>query len=350
MMPIALPPPAVSRWLLWLFALVGAMVVIGGITRLTGSGLSITEWQPIMGALPPMDDAGWRHAFELYQATPQFQKVNTWMTLSDFQGIFFWEYFHRLLGRLIGVVFFGPWMWFTFKKQLPGRWARRALVAFLLGGTQGALGWFMVASGLVDVPQVSHFRLAAHLSLALFVGQYLLWLWLDLRQERRGVPMVALPVSRRAVAGFLVLLSLQIVYGALMAGSRAGYLFQTFPDMNGAYYVGGDVLNDPGAIHFVHRTLAWVVAAFGLALAWRLRGVSIDTPPGWRPTDRPEAPPARSPIGKWLGIVLVGQVALGAATVMTGVNVPIAVAHQAGALALLSVTVACLHRTRPPQR
>jgi cytochrome c oxidase assembly protein subunit 15 len=328
MRPEPVPPPAVSHWLLVVYGLVAVMVCVGGITRLTGSGLSITEWKPIMGALPPMNEADWQHAFDLYRATPQFEKMNHWMSLGDFKGIFFWEWFHRLLGRGIGVVFFVPWLYFTLKGHLRGRWGKATAVAFVLGGLQGALGWFMVASGLVDQPQVSHFRLAAHLTLAFVVGQYVLWLWLDLRRARAGGgpgPVgVGVGVGRGALWAFIGLLLLQIVYGAFMAGSRAGYLFQSFPDMNGAYWLSSpDYLNDPAGIHFVHRSLGWVVGVAGLALAWRLRGTG----------------PGRA----IAGLTLL-QFGLGVATVMTGVELSIAVAHQLGAWALLSAGIVAAHR------
>lgn len=324
----AAPPVAVTVWLIAVYALVALMVVVGGVTRLTGSGLSITEWRPIMGAVPPLNEADWQHAFDLYKATPQFEKMNHWMSLSDFKGIFFWEWFHRLLGRLIGVVFFVPWLVFTLRGRLRGRFARATAVAFVLGGLQGALGWFMVASGLVDLPQVSHFRLAAHLTLAFLVGHYVLWLVLDLHRARRSGASPPPVGDVRAIGAFLALLLLQIVYGAFMAGSRAGYLFQTFPDMNGRYWLGGglgDLLNDPAAIHSVHRALGWLVALAGLGLAVSLR---------------------RTVQGRALGAVVLLQFGLGAATVMSGVTLSIAVAHQLGAWALLSVGVLCLDRAR----
>jgi cytochrome c oxidase assembly protein subunit 15 len=322
------PPRAVAHWLLALYALVGLMVAVGGITRLTGSGLSITEWKPVVGALPPLNESDWQRAFELYQASPQFRQVNHWMSLSDFKGIYFWEWFHRLLGRFIGVAFFVPWLVFLVRGRLQGAWARRTAVAFVLGGLQGALGWFMVASGLVDVPQVSHYRLAAHLSLAFFVGMYLLWLWLDLRRAAEPAAPEPAPVAPPPAVffAFLALLAVQIVYGAFMAGSRAGYLFQTFPDMNGLWLVtGSSYLDDPVGIHFVHRALGWVVGIAGLALAWRLR-------------------PWAS--GRWLGALVLVQFGLGVATVMTSVQITLAVTHQLGAWALLSASVIAWHRAR----
>ena len=217
-------------WLMVVYAMVATMVLIGGITRLTGSGLSMVTWEPVMGLLPPTSDEAWRALFAQYQASPQFQQINHWMTLPDFKQIFFWEYVHRVFGRLIGLVFFFPWLVFTLRGMLRGRLALRAFVAFVLGGLQGLLGWYMVKSGLVDIPAVSHYRLAAHLSLAFFIGGYVLWLLLDLRDRQPRRPNTSLASMGR---WFLGLTCLQIVFGAFMAGTRAGYLYQTFPDMNG---------------------------------------------------------------------------------------------------------------------
>ncbi|MBW2223699.1 MAG: COX15/CtaA family protein [Deltaproteobacteria bacterium] len=171
----------VATWLLFLYLMVFAMVIVGGATRLTGSGLSMVQWHPFMGALPPLSESDWTETFQKYQASPQYKLVNHWMLLSDFKRIFLWEYAHRLLGRLIGVFFIVPWLLFLVQRRLDRPLAWKTFVAFLLGGAQGLLGWFMVKSGLVDNPEVSHYRLAAHLGLALLVGQYLLWLFLDLR-------------------------------------------------------------------------------------------------------------------------------------------------------------------------
>ena len=166
------PRGPVFYWLVAVYLMIAAMVLIGGVTRLTGSGLSMVTWRPLMGTLPPLNEADWLAVFEQYKQSPQYLQVNDWMGLSDFKRIFFWEYVHRLFGRLIGLVFFIPWVWLAFRKHLRGRWAARSAVAFVLGGLQGLLGWYMVKSGLVDEPTVSHYRLAAHLSLAFFVGAF----------------------------------------------------------------------------------------------------------------------------------------------------------------------------------
>lgn len=339
MAPAALPPRTVLVWLLVLYALVGAMVAVGGITRLTGSGLSMVEWQPLFGAIPPLSEKDWHEVFTQYQSSPQYQQVNHWMQLEDFKRIFLWEYLHRLLGRFIGLACFFPWLYFLGRGQLRGRFAWMSLGAFVLGGLQGALGWFMVKSGLVDVPAVSHLRLAAHLSLAFLVGMWLLWTALDLTRP----DLIGSKPTRvtRAAWGLVILLSVQIVYGAFMAGTRAGYLFQTFPAMNGAWLAPGwldmspvwrNLSQNVAAIHTIHRHFAWVVVlAFGAFVAWAL------------PRARTKA--ERSLLWLLLGATLV-QLALGALTVMSGVQISIAVLHQTLAYGLLSLLVMVAHRLR----
>mgnify|MGYP002629052568 CR=1 FL=1 len=343
------PPRAVRLWLLVVYAMIGAMVVIGGITRLTGSGLSMVEWHPLMGALPPLDQARWEAVFLRYQQTPQYAHVNSWMTLADFKQIFFWEYLHRLWGRLIGVVFFLPWLVFVVRRQLRGAVAWRAGGAFVLGGAQGLLGWFMVKSGLVNMPEVSHLRLAAHLSLAFVVAGWVQWLWMDLAWDTatsdasaaESTPTATRPLSSSIRWGLVGLIGLQVVYGALMAGKRAGLIFATFPDMNGQWLpdgwangasVGSALLNNPIAIHFMHRTLAWVVLVAALAVAlvaWR------------RSVTRRQR---RLAVG--LALVVSLQLILGAVTVLSHVNIWVATLHQGLALILLSVALAVAHTFR----
>ncbi|MCO4763649.1 MAG: COX15/CtaA family protein [Myxococcales bacterium] len=333
------PPRSVRLWLLIVYAMIGAMVIIGGITRLTGSGLSMVEWHPLMGALPPLDETSWKAVFARYQLSPQYDQVNQWMTLADFKQIFFWEYLHRLFGRLIGVVFFAPWLVFTLRKQLRGRVAWRAGAAFVLGGAQGLLGWFMVKSGLVDVPEVSHFRLAAHLSLAFFVACWVQWLWMDLAWGRPKSDPNKPAVPGWAVWGLVSLITVQVVYGAFMAGKRAGLIFSTFPDMNGQWLPDGwsagsstlaALINNPIAIHFLHRTLAWFVLAAALAVGHIARTRAVT--------------PLQTRLAWLLGGLTLVQVALGAATVMSHVNIPIATLHQGTALLLLSTALAVAHQ------
>jgi cytochrome c oxidase assembly protein subunit 15 len=334
---------AVLAWLATVWLMVLAIVVVGGITRLTGSGLSMVVWEPLIGAVPPLREADWLAVFEQYKRTPQYAQVNSWMTLADFQRIFFWEYLHRLLGRSIGVVVMVPGLWFLARGRLHGRTALRVLLAFVFGGLQGALGWYMVKSGLVDVPAVSHYRLAAHLSLAFFVGVWVQLLLLDLLAppSRRGDARV-----RRGAAAFLVLLSLQIVYGAFMAGSRAGYLFSTWPDMNGSWWPPGatlawsEVTSNVVSIHALHRHLAWLVLAAGLALAARARRAAADRGQGRSATA--------------LASALVLQFLLGIAAVTSGVSIVLASAHQGVAFLLLCSSVWMWHafrdRITPPRR
>jgi cytochrome c oxidase assembly protein subunit 15 len=333
------PPKSVHLWLLVLYAFIGLMVVVGGVTRLTGSGLSMVEWRPLMGALPPLSESAWQATFAKYQLSPQYQLVNHWMELADFKRIFFWEWFHRLLGRTVGLVCAVPWLYFVVTRRLRGRWLWLTLAAFFLGGGQGLLGWFMVKSGLVDVPAVSHYRLAAHLSLAFLCGQWVLWIAFD-TQRPDLIGGRSTRASRLAWA-LVPVVMVQIIYGAFMAGSRAGYMFQTFPDMNGGWIAPGSLGMEPAwlnffanaaMIHTVHRWLAWaVVILVASFVGFAMRRVRFDS--------------QRRALWLLLTAVLV-QLALGAATVMTGVNLVIAVAHQLTAYLLLSATLLAAHRLR----
>jgi cytochrome c oxidase assembly protein subunit 15 len=326
---------AVGGWLIALWMLVLLMVTVGGITRLTGSGLSIVEWAPVSGTLPPLSESAWQQTFEAYQASPQFQQQNHWMQLGDFKRIFFWEYVHRLLGRVIGLVFFVPWLWFVVRGTLRGAWAWRTFGLLILGGLQGALGWYMVKSGLANEPRVSHYRLAAHLLLAMSVGQCILWQALELARPRD--PHAALRARERwFVLGSLPLLVLQLVYGAFMAGTRAGHVSATFPDMNGHYApswffssgsLAGNLLDNPLSIHYLHRVLGFAVLVYALgAVIWlHRRGGEV-----------------RLACYGLLAAVL-GQLGLGALTVVLGVPLPVAVAHQSGAYIVCAAAVVLCH-------
>lgn len=339
-MSVDRPPRSILFWFFGLYLLVGVTVIVGGITRLTGSGLSMVVWQPLIGAIPPLTTAAWEATFEQYKATPQYLQVNHWMELADFRWIFLWEYLHRLVARSIGLACLIPGLWLYARGHLRGRWLTLGIVAFGLGGLQGALGWFMVKSGLVDVPAVSHLRLAAHLSLAFFVGMWLLWAALDAtRPDLIGAR--ATRWSRRAWA-LIVLLSLQIIYGAFMAGTRAGYLFATFPDMHGTWIAPGsfamspawiNLFENPLAIHTIHRWLGWIVLA---SVAWfSIAALRVGTSP------------PRGPIYWFLGLT-VAQFLIGVLTVMSQVQIAIAVVHQVMAYVLLSAAVVCAHRLRTP--
>ncbi|HMI90946.1 MAG TPA: COX15/CtaA family protein, partial [Polyangiales bacterium] len=328
------PGAAVRGWLFAVWALVLAMVVVGGITRLTGSGLSIVEWRPVTGILPPLSEHDWRELFAQYQASPQFREVNHWMALADFKRIFFWEYVHRLLGRLIGFAVALPFALFALQRKLPRALTWKLAGVLALGGLQGALGWYMVASGLVDEPRVSHYRLAAHLLLAFVTGSAVLWLALDLDfhvelREGAATPRmggegrVPFPIAKLAVVGLIALILLQCVYGAFMAGTHAGHYSTTFPDMNGRFAPGPfftgpsllrDALDSPLAIHYLHRAFAWGLLAYAFGLfAWLRRG---------------GAPGVRRAAG-WMALAVFVQLNLGALTVVNRVALPLAVFHQA---------------------
>ncbi|HEV2568858.1 COX15/CtaA family protein [Sphingomonas sp.] len=309
-------PIAVSNWLFAVAALVFLMVVVGGITRLTESGLSITEWRPITGALPPLSAAAWEDAFALYKATPEYQQINRGMSLSEFKFIFFWEWFHRLLGRVIGLAFALPLAWFAVKRQIPSGYGWRLTLLLLLGGLQGVIGWWMVVSGLSLRTDVSHFRLAIHLMTALFILGLLVWTALDLRTGQRAR-------LRRGPAVILVVLTIQILFGAWTAGLNAGLAASDWPLMNGRFFpevavTAQTLAYDPFLIHWVHRWWAWVTVAALVVLARMVRH-----------KDRKSSIAVHSAFGI--------QILLGIATVMTGVNIVLAVLHQAvGALVVAS--------------
>jgi cytochrome c oxidase assembly protein subunit 15 len=324
---------ALRIWLLVLYASVVLMVAVGGITRLTGSGLSMVEWRPVTGWLPPLGEAAWQAEFAAYRSSPQFQQVNAWMQLGDFQRIYFWEYVHRVLGRLVFLLALVPWLVFLRQgalRQGPlGRSAAALLGSvWLLVALQGALGWFMVASGLSARPEVSHLRLAAHLLMAFCLALWVLWLWLELGRgsdQARGASRLG-----RAAYALVALVLVQCVFGAFMSGLRAGHLFSTFPDMAGEYlpsaFFDGPVLRElvsaPAAIHWTHRALGWLVALVGVALG---AGVLLA-----RPGPRAEA------AARGLLALVALQFALGALTVVFSVPLTLAVLHQVVALLLAS--------------
>ena len=311
-------PRAIALWLLAVAGLVFAMVVVGGITRLTESGLSIVRWDPVAGTLPPLGAADWQAAFDAYKASPQGALVNSGMDLTAFKSIFWWEYLHRLLGRVIGAAFALPLLWFAATRAIPKGYGWRLAGILALGGLQGAIGWWMVASGLVDRPSVAHERLAVHLVTALAILAACLWTALDLTEGRR---------ARLAgwVLPFVALLGVQIVWGAFTAGLRAGHAADTWPLMLGQVVPPlASLVDDPLSVQFVHRSLAWLVAASALTVAWTERRA------GHR-------------AGLLAGAVVL-QFALGVLTIVHGVPVALAAAHQAGAVLLLSATLWLAHR------
>ena len=328
-------PRAVARWLVVVAAMVFAMVVVGGITRLTESGLSMVRWEPIRGIVPPLNAADWAAEFAAYRASPEGATVNRNIDLAEFKAIYFWEYAHRLLGRLIGLVFALPLAWFALRRMIPAGYGARLAILFALGGLQGAIGWWMVASGLVDRPEVSHLRLSVHLLTALLILALAAWTALDLFAQARDpdAPRARLSGPAAAVLG---LLSLQILFGAWIAGLDAGHAFNTWPLMGDRLYPEGapvldpllrNLRDNPLTVQFVHRWLGIAVAAAVLAYAWRASRMGAARP-------------------AWItGGLVLAQVAGGIATLLSGVQLHLAVAHQANAALVLLALVWTAHRS-----
>jgi heme a synthase len=364
-------------WLLLCCGMIFAMVVIGGITRLTWSGLSITEWQPVMGAIPPLSAADWQAEFAKYQQTAQYRLMNTGMRLADFKTIYLWEYVHRLWGRLIGFVYLLPFLCFLLRGQIPRRLAWPLAGIFALGAGQGALGWWMVQSGLAERIEVSQYRLTAHLALALVIYAATLWTALGLLDpqsslsapgggegrgevgDSRGVR--ALPphptaaarrppsppsgrrgkVLRRASEAVLALIGVTIVAGGFVAGLNAGLTYNTFPLMDGEFVPAGyaqllpfvrNWFENVTAVQFDHRLLAEMTAVAVVAL--------------WLAARRAPLPaPARLTLHALLAVALL-QISLGISTLLLVVPVPLAAAHQAGAVLLLTTAIVFRHKLR----
>jgi cytochrome c oxidase assembly protein subunit 15 len=254
-------PRAIALWLLLVAALVWATIVVGGITRLTESGLSITRWEPITGAVPPLGEAAWKEAFDDYRQSPQYQLINTGMSLAEFKNIYFWEYVHRLLGRLIGLAFALPLAWFAWKRAIPRGYGWKLAALLALGGLQGAIGWWMVASGLVERPEVSHIRLAIHLLMAFAIFGALIWVALDLLRLARAPAAAPARVPTLAIWTLSVLF-LQFLFGAYVAGLEAGYAYASWPRMGEDWYPADapmlepwlrNLADNPILVQFVHR-------------------------------------------------------------------------------------------------
>jgi len=332
---------AVAVWLLACCTLVFAVVVVGGITRLTRSGLSIVEWQPIVGVLPPLDEAAWQESFQKYRQTPEYRLVNPTMNLAGFKSIFWWEYFHRLLGRLIGVAFLLPLLWFALRGRIARALTWKLAGIFALGALQGAMGWYMVQSGLVDDPRVSQYRLTAHLGIAFLIFAAMLWIALDLFFPRAsGTSTVPAGLRRFAVA-LAVLVFVMVLSGGLVAGIRAGLAYNSFPLMNGHVVPPGIFALEPWYLNFFsntataqfdHRLIAWLLA--------------ILVPWFWLRVRRAATPPRARPAADLLLAMLALQIALGIATLLLAVPVTLAAAHQAGALLVFGSAVFALHSLR----
>lgn len=334
---------AVGRWLFGCCLFLFVLIVVGGATRLTHSGLSIVEWQPLIGTLPPLSDAQWLETFEKYKLTPEYQKVNRGMSLEAFKGIFWWEYVHRLLARSLGVVFAVPLAWFVLRRRIDAALGWKLAGILLLGGLQGAMGWFMVKSGLVDDPRVSHLRLTAHLGLAFAIFAAMFALGAALLDGPRAGP-AASPGLRRAADLTAFLVFVQVLLGGLVAGTRAGFAYNTFPLMDGNFIppeIGfiepwwRNIFFNVATIQFDHRLLAWAIVAIVGWMVWR----ALSESPGRR---------ARFAV-HMLAIVVVAQFVLGVVTLLARVPVGLGVAHQGGAVALFAAALwaACALRGEP---
>jgi heme a synthase len=343
---LAIPEPrrrAIRRWFWSIAAVTLVVLIVGGITRLTRSGLSIVDWDPIMGVIPPLTETQWEEAFAAYRQFPEYQQLRRGMTLGDFKFIYFWEYLHRLVARAIGVVFLIPFVFFAVAGYLTRPVMIRALLLFALGAMQGVLGWLMVASGLVDRPSVSHYRLAAHLSLAFLIFGGAVWLARDLAVSARRTE-IGLPTRRtlmRGLAAIGMLLGLQIVWGAFVAGLRAGYYYNTFPLMAGQWIPPGllmleppiiNVLANPVAVQWIHRLLGTVLLLSGAAFWWSVRRSGADA--------------ASRRFNTALLALLAAQYLLGVLTLLFIVPVSLGVAHQALAMVLFGVWLVWLHHAR----
>lgn len=324
-------PRAIAGWLTIVAALVVLMVVVGGITRLTESGLSMVRWEPVTGIFPPLSEEAWQAEFADYRTSPEYQYKNLGMSLAEYKNIYFWEWFHRALGRIIGLAFFFPLLWFWVRGQIPAGFKPRLLVLFALGGFQGALGWWMVRSGLADVPDVSHVRLAVHLNTAFFIIALLIWTAQDLIRQRARLTGFA------AAAG--VVLLVQFILGAFVAGLDAGYIYAEWPLMGGGLlpaYIDWlepawrNIVDNPVIVQFVHRW--WAFAAFGFMIALGVKAMKTGS--------------RRTPIALHLLVTL--QVALGIATLLSGVELWIGVAHQGVAALIVWAAAACAHRIGEP--
>ncbi|RJF91524.1 heme A synthase [Sphingomonas cavernae] len=320
-----------ARWLACVAALVFMIVVVGGVTRLTESGLSITEWKPISGTIPPLTHEAWQAEFDAYKRIPEYQEINRGMSLSEFKQIFFWEYIHRLLGRIIGLAFALPMLWFWWKRAIPKGYGPRLTALLALGGFQGAIGWWMVSSGLVERTDVSHIRLAVHLLTAFTILGGLTWTGLDLAALARNPQ--ARPARLTGFAAFaLTVLFLQLLLGAFTAGLNAGFAFSSWPKMGEEWFPAAtpmldpwlrNLVDNPIVVQFVHRWFAWITGAVLIVLGLRCRKAGM------------------SAAMANLTMLVVVQIALGIATLLTGVNIMVATAHQAvGALLVISATAA----------
>lgn len=331
---------AISRWLLLCLAMIFAMVILGGVTRLTGSGLSMVHWKPVRGVLPPLNAEQWQEEFGFYQKSPEFQKINRDMGVDAFKSIFWLEYTHRMLGRAVGLVFLLPFLYFWWRNRIKPGLTPKLMVMFVLGGLQGLLGWYMVKSGLIDNPNVSQYRLTAHLLSAILIYGFILWVILDLRNQQSYIPLSHSQLRRWRIGSLSLatLLLITITSGGFVAGLKAGLIFNTFPLMDGRWVPEGlaaltpwylNLFENSVTVQFDHRLLAITTAL--LLLIWYLKGRAM-----------PQSTAVRRSF-KLIGMGVIIQVTLGIGTLLMQVPVWLGVMHQAGALLLFSVMLANVH-------
>jgi cytochrome c oxidase assembly protein subunit 15 len=332
---------SIAVWLMSVAALVFLMIVVGGATRLTDSGLSITEWKPIMGAIPPMSEADWESAFEKYKEIPEYQRVNKGMTLEAFKFIYWWEWSHRFLGRLIGLAFALPLAFFWWRGDIRGEMRAKLIGVLGLGAVQGAIGWYMVSSGLVDRVDVSQYRLALHLGVAFVILGALVWLALDYWPREHGAPRGRITPGQAMMAPVLAgAVLLQVLLGALVAGLKAGAYYNTWPDMDGEWLPSRlgelapwhmNLFENVTTVQFNHRMMAYVVAILAIR---NLLLFPQDEESAGRRTAR------------LLAMAVMVQVALGIWTLLTGVPLSLGLVHQAGAAIVLVLAVWHWHTLR----
>ncbi|MGK7393594.1 MAG: COX15/CtaA family protein [Candidatus Cyclobacteriaceae bacterium M3_2C_046] len=332
-------------WLLYGCILIFVMVIIGGITRLTHSGLSMVEWDLIMGAIPPLNELEWQTAFDQYKQFPEYQKLHYHFNLADFKSIFWWEYIHRLIGRFIGIVFIIPFLYFWLTGKISKRLMPKLLLIFALGAFQGFLGWYMVKSGLVDRPYVSHYRLAIHLMAAFITFGFTFWVALDEIYKFRPVTnLVRVQPLKKLSLWFLVVLAIQIIYGAFVAGLKAGFVYNTFPKMGDRWIAEGVTAMQPfylnfleglAGVQFVHRYLAYILVILAAVIWYKARQVKLSS--------------GQSSGVTMMMVMVALQVLMGIYTLVWAVPVWLGVLHQAGAFILLGMNIYLLHRLSTPE-
>lgn len=336
--PFADLPPSrrriLGRWIGVWAVMVILIVVIGGITRLTESGLSITEWAPITGIVPPLSEGAWQEAFLAYQQIPEYQQLNRGMTLEGFKQIYFWEWFHRAWARLVGLVLAAPLVFFWLKGWLTPKLRTRLVMLLMLTGAQGALGWIMVVSGLTERTDVSQYRLAAHLAMALVIYVVAVWTASDLLGQDRATGTASPPGLRRLSGGLTILVFVTAIAGAFVAGIDGGMAYNTFPLMGGRFIPGGyltlapawrNLFENVAAVQFNHRWIGMTTLVVTLIVWYRGRAADLDPEPRrWR---------------RLLPWVVLAQVGLGITTLLLAVPIPVAALHQTGAVALLTVSL-----------